>query len=211
MNKVLLKDQAYEMLKSRILEGELQTGSFLSERALASQLGMSKTPIKAALERLEQERFITISPQQGVFVREISFDEIKDHYEIRIALERFVVQRLAQRLTNEQFQKLEENLRTMRVQIAEESRTFAMHTDADFHLLLCRFYGNEEIERVMRHQREKLFRVVSKLQVSHPNRLRDSLNEHQAVVKALKGGKGELAASEMLKHLENGRRLLLSF
>lgn len=211
MNKVLLKDQAYEILKSLILDGELQTGSFLSERALAVQLGMSKTPIKAALERLEQERFISISPQQGVFVREISFDEIKDHYEIRIALEGFVTQRLATRLADNQFKKLEENLDTMRTQIAEESRTYAMYTDADFHLLLCSFYGNEEIARVMRHQREKLFRVVTKLQEHHPNRMRESLDEHTAVVEALKNGDGELAATEMLNHLNNGRRLLISF
>ena len=76
MNKVLLKEQAYDELKALILAGEFATGSFLSERALADRLGMSKTPIRTALERLEQERFITISPQQGVVVRELTLQEI---------------------------------------------------------------------------------------------------------------------------------------
>lgn len=211
MNKQLLKDQAYETIKTLILDGELQIGTFLSERLLVDRLGMSKTPIRVALERLEQEKFIIISPQQGVMVREISLDEIRDHYEIRIALETFIVQRLANRLSNEQFDRLEENLETMRMQLETNNRTGAMHTDADFHLLLCDFHGNQEIAQVMRHQREKLYRVVTKLQGKHPDRLEKSLDEHRTVVEALKNKDGDLAAAKMLDHLNNGRRLLITF
>jgi DNA-binding GntR family transcriptional regulator len=211
MDKMLLKDQAYDTLKAMILDGKFKTGAFLSERALAIQLGMSKTPIRTALERLEQERFITISPQQGVVVREISLEEMRDHYEIRIALEGFVVQRLANRLSAAQFALLEANLDTMRRQVESDNRSYAMYADADFHLLLGGFHGNQEIVRVMRHQREKLYRVVMKLQESHPDRIRHSLDEHRAVVEALKQGDGELAASAMLKHLNNGRQLLIAF
>ena len=210
MNKNLLKNQAYDELKMLILDGEFPSGTFLSERSLSVRLGMSKTPIRTALERLEHERFITISPQQGVIVRELSLEEIRDHYDIRVALECFIVRRLAQRLTDEQFRELEANLETMRKQVEGGNRTYAMYADADFHLLLCGFHGNQEILRVMQHQREKLYRVVIRIQVSHPDRTRNSIAEHRAVIEALKNGDGDLAASEMLAHLNNGRQLLIA-
>src|SRR5690349_20231147 len=76
----LLKDEAYESIKQRLLNNDYPPGSFLSERQLAGGLGMSKTPVKAALERLESEGFITVSPQQGIVVRELSVREIADQY-----------------------------------------------------------------------------------------------------------------------------------
>src|SRR5262245_11966916 len=83
----LMKEHAYADLKQRILSGTIAPGSILAERQLAADLGMSKTPVRAALERLEHEGFITVSPQQGILVRDLSIHEIADQYEIRVALE----------------------------------------------------------------------------------------------------------------------------
>jgi DNA-binding GntR family transcriptional regulator len=210
MSKLLLKDQAYDAIKARILDGEFATGAFLSERTLAERLGMSKTPIRTALERLELERFVTISPQQGIVVRELSLQEIRDHYDIRLALESFVVRRLAGRLTTPQIEALESNIETMRRLVDRGHRADAMYTDADFHQLLCTFLNNQEISRVMRHQREKLYRVILQLQERNPERLQHTLSEHTAIVSAMKQGDGERAAAEMQRHLNNGRQLLVT-
>ena len=86
----LLKERAYDEIKRMVLTGELNPGTFLAERQLAARLGMSKTPVRSALERLESEGFIRISPQQGAIIRDLSLDEITDQYEIRTALETFV-------------------------------------------------------------------------------------------------------------------------
>jgi DNA-binding GntR family transcriptional regulator len=92
---VLLKEQAYQQLKQMLVDGTYVPGTFLSERRLAEQLGMSKTPVRAALERVEAEGYVTVSPQQGIVVRELSLREIKEHFEIRMALETHIVRRLA--------------------------------------------------------------------------------------------------------------------
>src|SRR5262245_22898698 len=107
----LLKERAYDEIKRRIMTGDCTPGTFLSERQMALQLGMSKTPVRAALERLEQEGFVTISPQQGIIVRDLSIHEIADQYEIRAALETFVARSLAGRLTPAQVERLRDNLR----------------------------------------------------------------------------------------------------
>src|SRR5262249_52042289 len=77
----LLKDRAYDEIKRYILNNDFPPGTFLAERQLAAQLGMSKTPVKAALERLELEGLICVSPQQGIVVRDLSVQEIADQYE----------------------------------------------------------------------------------------------------------------------------------
>src|SRR5262245_38160255 len=77
----LMKERAYAEIKRRLLKNEYPPMSFLSERLLVAQLGMSKTPIKAALERLEAEGYVTVSPQQGIVVRELTVHEIADQYE----------------------------------------------------------------------------------------------------------------------------------
>ena len=81
----LLKEQAYAALKERILTGAFPSGELLSERQLVAELGgMSKTPIRAALERLEADGLVRISPQQGILVREISIREIVEIFDLRL-------------------------------------------------------------------------------------------------------------------------------
>ena len=81
----LLKDRAYTELKARILRGDCEPGTFLSERQIVGWLRMSKTPIRAALEKLETEGLVRVSPQQGILVREMSIHDIADQFEIRAA------------------------------------------------------------------------------------------------------------------------------
>src|SRR5215510_8543834 len=94
-NRRLLKERAYRHIKQRILNGSFAPAEFLSERQLAGQLAMSKTPVRAALERLESEGLITTSPQQGIIVRDLSVEQIADLYEMRLALETYVARTLA--------------------------------------------------------------------------------------------------------------------
>ncbi len=94
----LLKERAYVEIKRGILSGKLAAGSFLAERQLAAQLGMSKTPVRSALERLESEGLLSISPQQGAIIRDLAVTEVADQYEIRMAIESFVVRALAGKL-----------------------------------------------------------------------------------------------------------------
>src|ERR1700742_2672191 len=82
----LMKERAYDSLKQLILTETFEPGAFLSERQLAVRLKMSKTPVKAALERLESEGFIAVSPQQGIVVQDLTLEEIADHFEVREAL-----------------------------------------------------------------------------------------------------------------------------
>jgi DNA-binding GntR family transcriptional regulator len=201
---VSLKHRAYAELKSRILSGALPPGTLLSERQLAQNLKMSKTPVHAALERLEGDGLVTVAAQQGIIVRAISPHDILDHFEIREALEPFVVSRLAGQLTAEQAGLLERNLADNRRAVREGDSVENIRLDSEFHLLLCEFHGNKEITRAMGHIRDKIHGVIHHITTRCPERVKASLSEHEAIVSALLAGDA-LAATEQIKtHLRNG-------
>lgn len=110
----LFKNRAYDKLKSRFFNNQYEPGTNLSERQLAEELGMSKTPVKTALERLEMEGFITVSPQSGIVVRELSDAEIADIYDVRIALEGFVLKSIAGKLSPGQIELWSQNLEALK-------------------------------------------------------------------------------------------------
>jgi DNA-binding GntR family transcriptional regulator len=205
----LLKDQAYDRIKDLILSDALRPGSFLSERQLAHQLGMSKTPVRFAIERLALEGFVSVSPRQGIVVNGMQVDEVTDQFEIRVAVECHTVRRLARRLTEEQIGELEQNLAAHRKAAVARDAAQVRELDTDFHYLLCRYLGNREIERVMERLREKLIRVISTVIQRQSQRMLESYEEHRGILAAIRSGDGEEAARRMEAHLDQGRRFLV--
>ena len=209
-SRPLLKDQAYEELKELILSGVYSPGTFLSERQLTARFGMSKTPVRSAIERLEMEGFLIVSPQQGVVVAELSLDEIVDHFEIRLALETFVARRLAGKLDAHQIKTLKRNLEAQ-VRAAEQGDVVGYRKlDTEFHLILCESLGNKEILQVMRRLADKLSRVIFRIISQHPARMSSSSEEHRDIFEAIIEGDGETTAKRMERHLEWGRKFLAS-
>jgi DNA-binding GntR family transcriptional regulator len=205
-----MKERAYEEIKRGILGEDFPPGTFLAERQLAQRLGMSKTPVKAALERLELEGFITVSPQQGIVVRDLTVHEIADQYEIRSALESFVLRATAGRLTGGQVARLRANLEAQEDIRGSGRVAEGVELDAEFHLLFAEFLGNQEILRVMRQLREKMQRVITKVFQINPARLDNSYDEHLAIAEAVIAGDGPRAARLIEAHLARGKQLILS-
>jgi DNA-binding GntR family transcriptional regulator len=177
---------------------------------MASQLAMSKTPIRAALERLEQEGFVTISPQQGIIVRDLSIHEIADQYEIRAALETFVVRNLAGRLNAAQIGRLRANLEAQESNCRDCDVERGVILDGEFHMLFCEFLGNQEILRVMGQLRAKIHRVIFQVFKLNAVRFANSYQEHRDIADAVLQGDPALAARRIEEHLERGKRCLLS-
>ncbi len=207
--RAALKQQAYAELKRRILAGELAGGSVQSVRQLAAQLQMSKTPVHAAIERLEAEGLVMLAPQQGVFVRELSLHDIVNHYEVRQALEPYVMRRLAGQLTAEQVKQLRRNVSDLRRSANQKNTEGFMNADAEFHQLLCDFFRNEEITRVMQQLRDKVQRVIFRVVEQFPERVGQTYREHEAIVEALIQGDEERAAGLMSEHLGQGLKRFL--
>jgi DNA-binding GntR family transcriptional regulator len=205
-----LKEEAYERIKLRLLNNDYPPGSFLSERQLAQSLGMSKTPIKAALERLESEGFISVSPQQGIVVRELSIQEIADQYEIRAVLESYALRSVAGRLTADQVARVRANLEAQSRLQGSGDVAQGVELDAAFHLQFVEFLGNGELVRVIVQLREKMQRVVTRVFRLSPARIDTSYQEHAAIAAAVIAGDGPRASELLVRHLELGKQLIFS-
>ncbi len=209
-DKGLLKERAYSEIKGYIQRDEYLPGEFLSERQLASRLGMSKTPVKSALERLEVEGFVAVSPQQGIVVRDVSIHEIADQFEIRLALESFVLRSIAGRLNSEQTAQVRKNLKEQAKAAKTGDLAGAAQLDSEFHTSFCEFLGNREIVRVMMQLREKMHRVVVRVFENKHERLQSSYQEHSEIAQAVLDGDASRAVASLEEHLNCGKQLLLS-
>ena len=205
-----LAQRAYEDLKALFLKGTYSPADFLTEGELARRLRMSKTPVRTALTRLEMDGFVAVSPQQGIVVREPSIHEVIDLFDIRMALETFVVKRLSTTITPEQIARLRANLAEQDKAVKAHDNALATKLDTDFHLMLCEFSGNQEILEVMERLRGKLHRIILGIQNKNPERIADGCKEHEAIAEAIFQGKGEQAAQRVVQHLEWGKKFLVA-
>mgnify|MGYP001422022186 CR=1 FL=1 len=205
-----LQSRAYSELRRLIVSGEFPPGTFLSERQLALQLEMSKTPVHVALERLESEGFVTISAQQGIVVRGMSVEDIVDHYELREAIEAWVVRRLAGKLSPGQERQLQDNLKEQRAALKEDDLSRLVQLDEQMHFMLGSFLQNREIMSTMERLRDKIHQVIVRVTDSDRSRPADSVSEHARIIKAILAGEGAQAADLMVEHLEAGKRRILN-
>lgn len=206
--KALLRDQAYSELKSRILGGQFEQG-FLSTRSLASELGMSLSPVRSAVERLEHEGLLRIGPQRGILVNDLTIREMTDHFEIREALESLVVSKLAAGIPAEQIGVLRENvLEYERLRERGQIAAFVA-CDSEFHLLLAGFAGNAEIERVLGQLRDRIVRTATRVIRYVPERMQASIEEHHQIIDLIEQRDGAGAAKIMMEHLRRGSGTLV--
>jgi len=205
-----LANRAYDDLKVLFQDGTYSPGDFLTEGELARRLKMSKTPVRTALTRLEVDGFVTVSPQQGIVVREPSVREIVDLFDIRMAMETFVLRRLAGNLTPEQTARVRENLEAQGRAVKERDNETATHLDTAFHLMFCEFLDNQEILVAMERLRGKLHRIILGIQQKSPERMVDGWREHEAIAESVIQGRGEQAAQRVVQHLECGNKFLVA-
>lgn len=205
----LLRNRAYQEIKSLILNGQLGRTPFLSERQLARQLGMSNTPVRSAVERLELEGLLTIGARRGLVVEELTDREIVDHFEIRRALESLVVGKLAGRLGPERAAALRANVDAYEAALEAGDMPAFIALDGEFHLRLAEFCGNADVGRVLRQLRDRIFRVVVRVIRHTPERPRASVREHRAIIDRIEAGDADAAVAAMTGHLRAGLEALV--
>jgi DNA-binding GntR family transcriptional regulator len=210
MTKLTLKEHAYSELRRRIISGELKPGQFLTERMLVDMLKMSRTPIRSALERLDADGLALYTPNKGLVVAEISLKRAVDFYDLRMALECHIVQKLAKRsFTQAEKEQFHDNLAHQERCLRSDDYACFTEADSEFHRLLARLYDNDEVIRVMDQLQDKLFVIALTVLRKDRERILVSYQDHVAIVEALLQGNGEQAAKIMGDHLEYGKKILI--
>lgn len=205
--RTFLKGEAYVVIRDYLL-GEHDDQN-LSERTLATKLGLGLGPLRSAVERLRAEGLIAVAPNSGLRLPEITAREIIDFYEMRMAVECHIANRLAGRLSSEQSDQLEDILIDQK-RAAEMRDTARYHQlDLDFHTSLTEFHGNLEMVRALGQLRDKMYRLSRRLHRSHPEHLAVNAIQHRGIVEAIRSGDAREAWARMNTHLVWGRAFTL--
>lgn len=213
MARRTLAEKAYEHLHTRIATGDLESGAVVSEASLAKELGISRTPVGEAVQRLANEGLVEQVPRYGTIVCSLDRHGIVEQYELREALESYAAMRAAERITEAEFPKLERYCSAMR-QVGEEAgrlglaklndgqlKTF-LAADMAFHMTAIQASGNGRIMDLVRATRtlSRSFQVTRR-QHHDLSIVRRACEFHDIIVGAFRGRDGELARVTMAEHI----------
>jgi DNA-binding GntR family transcriptional regulator len=200
-----LTELAYLHIKQYILEGSFSEGSKLTEDTLAAQLGISKSPVREALNRLESEGLVSIEPRRGAYVRRFSLREACDLYSLREVLEVYAVG-LAE-ITPSFLNGLAESIDRIKGDLEERDTVAYVEEDIRFHNMIAAATGNKELCRILENISQK-----SALCRSKTYRLAAAASPdcHDRIYLAMKEGHRELAQKAMREHILFFRDALLN-
>lgn len=185
--------QSVEVLREMVVTGQLRSGQRLNEVELARALGISRGPLREAINRLKGEGLLTSVNLRGTFVRTFARTELRDLYEVRIAIETHAL-----RITSSSgFDGLKALL--VKTEGAMNSTTAPYPRDLDFHDLLVLSTGNEALVRVARENNRQIH-LARSISAHNPERARVALDEHVAIVELLIDGDPRVAEVLLESH-----------
>jgi DNA-binding GntR family transcriptional regulator len=196
-------DRVYEQLKAMSVSFELKPGERLNEGELAKRLGVSRTPLREALNRLNTEGFLRFTPGKGFFCRELDAHEIFDLYELRKSIEVAAVRLAVKRAKDEDIDALLAFLDATGPEPGERSSIELVELDETFHERLMAMSDNAEMLRVLRNVNARI-RFVRWIDMDRINRT-NTQAEHRAVLHALKGRDEGTCVYVLERHID--RRL----
>lgn len=208
-SKQTLKETAYQFIRKCIVDGVWSGGTFLSENSLCEQLGMSKTPIRSALDRLEMMGLVKLFPNQGAVVSEVSLKRILEIYELRLALETYAVRCLTGKLDAAFFICMDENIGLQAKSIENNDIPEYVRLDRQFHEMIIAGLDNEEYAGVMMRMQDQFILAVRTTFIKNRQRLGGSIEEHRKIRAALAGTDPEQTERLMTEHLEFVKRIML--
>lgn len=204
---VSLADCVFERLENDILGGKYAYGEVLTEARLSEELGVSRTPIREAIRRLEQENILRDSGK-GMVVQGITPADVADILDIRLRIEGEAARRAASAMTPQQKQALMEAVDLQEFYVSRQDAEHIQTQDHHFHEGIYAGCGSITLQSVLvpLHRKAQKFRRAS---VEHPARALESVAEHRAIAKAIWDGNGDLAADLTVKHIEKARKSMI--
>lgn len=192
--------RVFALLRDAIVAAELEPGQRLSENELAARLGVSRTPVREALQRLSDDGLVHVVPQLGSFVARIHLQAVHDAQFVRESLECAAVRLAAERATAADLRELELILARQREAGAAGDHAAFYALDDAFHSSLCGFSGHEGAWRVTQRVNHHLNRV-RRLSLPEPDYLPEMIHDHQGVVEALRRRDPDEAERQLRAHL----------
>ncbi len=204
---VSLADCVFDRLEEDILSGRYAYGEILTEARLSEELGVSRTPVREAIRRLEQESLLRESGK-GLMVQGITREDVADILDIRLRIEGMAVRRAAQHMTPEEKKALLEAVELQEFYVAKGNAAHIQEQDHQFHESIYAGCGSLTLQSVLvpLHRKAQKFRRAS---VERSERAGESVREHRAIAEAILAGDADRAEALMNDHIRMARQSML--
>ncbi len=203
MRQETLKDKAYKYIKDKIISCEYAPGDFLDEKVLIEEINSSRTPIREALNKIEQEKLIKIIPKKGVIVTEISLKNILDIYQFRELVEPNAILEFGSNYSEEKMIEFKNYFSSDDVDPID-----FYNVDDEFHSYITEFYNNHyiaEIMEVIRVQSQRIRILTGTLHDITPSR-----SEHLDIIDNIISKNFDVASKKMKQHIEFSKNRTLN-
>lgn len=195
-----LADLAYESLHEAILTGSLRVGEKLSVVALSERLGMSRSPLRSAVERLATEGLVRVA-RDGVEVLELTHSELVDLLAVRSVLEGLASRLATSRIGEPTMSRLDVLQGEFAAAVAEENTSLARSLDLEFHELIRHSSGNVWLMEQLRRLQSRV--IATTYSIAWTPRQHEAVAEHQSIVDALRIAQPDQAERAAVAHIEN--------
>ncbi|MBP5165416.1 MAG: GntR family transcriptional regulator [Lachnospiraceae bacterium] len=203
-----LREVVFKTLRKAILTGELKPGERLMEIHLAKKIGVSRTPIREAIHKLEQEGLVTMMPRRGAIVAEISEKGLRDVLEVRRALDTFCAELACERISEEEKEALRAACIDFEEAVKAGDATVIAKADVAFHDIIIGATGNERMVMMINNLAEQMYRYRFEYikDVSNRSRL---ITEHRALMDAILKENVIGARDAAREHIDNQEKSIL--
>ncbi|BCN28811.1 GntR family transcriptional regulator [Anaeromicropila herbilytica] len=197
-----LRDIVFNTLRQAILKGELEPGERLMEIQLADRLGVSRTPIREAIRKLELEGLVVMIPRKGAEVARITEKDLNDVLEVRCSLEELAVELACEKITKEELEALRKSMDDFKAAIHEKDVTISAEKDVTFHDIIFQATRNDRLIQILNNLREQMYRYrVEYLKDLESHAI--LVNEHQEIYDSIEKKDVEKAKESIKKHIYN--------
>lgn len=200
-----LRDVVFNTLRNAILTGELSPGERLMEIKLADKLGVSRTPIREAIRKLELEGLVVNTPRKGAEVANISAEDLRDVLEVRRSLEVLAIRLACDKMTEETLELLHENIDAFKHSIDAKATSDIASVDVSFHDIIYKSTGNNRLIQILNNISEQMYRYRFEY-IKNKEAWNRLVEEHMNIYEAIKNRDKELAVKSILLHIDNQER-----
>ena len=203
MNEYLpLRDVVFNTLRQAILRGELKPGERLMEIQLANKLGVSRTPIREAIRKLELEGLVLMIPRKGAEVAEITEKNMRDVLEVRKALEELAVQLACEKITDEEIEEMKKAAEEFKMILKSKDITEIAEADVRFHDIIYMATDNQKLIHLLNKLREQMYRYRVEY-LKNPDVHEQLTQEHEEIVYHIKRREKVEATAVTCQHIDN--------
>ncbi|RKD31998.1 GntR family transcriptional regulator [Lacrimispora algidixylanolytica] len=203
MNEYLpLRDVVFNTLRQAILKGELAPGERLMEIQLADRLGVSRTPIREAIRKLELEGLVLMIPRKGAEVAKISEKSLRDVLEVRRSLEELAIELACQRMLPDAVDELEQRQEEFKNAVLNGNPMEIAETDEAYHDVIYKGTCNDRLIQMINNLREQMYRYRLEY-IKDKDKRQILLLEHDNILEAVKKRKVDEAKEAMREHIDN--------